>query len=110
MSLEVTGAARGGQAAARRTRHGRRLPGRRALPRAVAGAVLGPPRPTVGAGRHAAAAAVPETPLRVGLRDTVQGSQRLDLVAAVLPHSPGPAGAAPDHPGQAGPPGRPRGG
>jgi len=28
-------------------------------------------------------------------------------VAAVLPHRPGPAGAAPDHPGQAGPPRRP---
>jgi transposase, IS5 family len=28
-------------------------------------------------------------------------------VAAVLPHRPGPAGAAPEHPGQAGPPRRP---
>jgi hypothetical protein len=28
-------------------------------------------------------------------------------VAAVLPHRAGPAGAAPDHPGQAGPPRRP---
>jgi hypothetical protein len=31
------------------------------------GAVLGPPWPTVAADRHAAAAAVPETPLWVGL-------------------------------------------
>jgi transposase, IS5 family len=38
----------------------------------------------------------------------VPGGQRLDLLAAVLPHPVGPAGAAPDHPGQAGAPGRPK--
>jgi hypothetical protein len=79
-ALEVTGAARerpadhdlgaaaarGGQAAARRTRPDRRLAGRRAVHRALAGAVRPPAGASVGADRHPAAAAVPETPLWLG--------------------------------------------
>src|SRR5215216_6177289 len=83
-------AARGGQAAARRAGQDRRLPGRRP----VSGAVAGPVRPTawspVGPGRYAAAVAVPETPVRARLREPVSRGRRLAVVAAVLPHRPGP--------------------
>ena len=50
------------------------------------GAVLGPPGAAVGAGRHSAAPAVPQAPLPAGLGKPVPEGQRLDLLAAVLPH------------------------
>jgi hypothetical protein len=68
-----------------------------------------PARSPVGPDPNPAAPAVLETPLPARLRDALPGGQRLDLVAAVLPHRPGPAGSPPHHPGQAGRPGRPRG-
>jgi hypothetical protein len=37
-----------------------------------------------------------------GLRELLPGGRRLDWLAAVLPHPPGPARAPPDHAGQAG--------
>ena len=95
-------AARGGQAAVRRAGGGRRLSGRRAVHRAVAGAGCSPAGSAVDPDRHAAAAAVSEAPLPAGLPEPVPGGRRLELVAAVLPHRSGPAGAASDHAGQAG--------
>ena len=70
--------------------------------------LLHPAWSPVGPDPDPAAPAVLETPLPARLPDALPGGQRLDLVAAVLPHRPGPAGSPPHHAGQAGRPRRPR--
>src|SRR3954452_1894860 len=103
-------AARGGAATARGAGPGRRAAERSGVLRPVR-AVL---RPAAGPAVHAdgglPAVDVPQVPLPAGLRDPVPGSEGLDHLAAVLPHSARRAGAAPDHADEADYPLRPGGG
>jgi IS5 family transposase len=69
---------------------------------APGGRCSGPAWAAIGPHRHAAAPAAPDAPLRVGLREPLPGGRRLDQLAAVLPHRPGPSAAASDHADQAG--------
>src|ERR671918_1088064 len=79
-------AARPSPTPTRRARQDRRLPGRRAVHRPVAGGVLGPAGPPLGARGDAAAAAVLEAPLPARLREPVRRGRRLDRLAAVRPY------------------------